>query len=87
VYSKAQPALKAMRAEGARIAVDATDRKTEAKIKAAAKAGISYVIFIGDDELQNQRFKLKNLNTAKEHEHSLERIVSILDARHAPNEI
>lgn len=86
VYAKAQPALKAMRTEGARIAVDATDRRTDAKIKAAVKADIPYVIFIGEDELQNQRFKLKNLHTGDEHEHSLERIVSILDARHRPDD-
>jgi histidyl-tRNA synthetase len=86
VYSKAQPALKAMRAEGARVAVDATARKIEAKIKAAAKADIPFVIFIGEEELNNQRFKMKNLNNGEEHEHSLERIVSILDARHAPED-
>jgi histidyl-tRNA synthetase len=87
VYAKAQPALKAMRAEGARIAVDATDRKLDAKIKAAAKAGIPFVIFIGEEELQSQRFKLKNLHNGQEHEHSLERIVSILDARHHPDDL
>jgi histidyl-tRNA synthetase len=86
VYAKAQPALKSMRAEGARIAVDATERKTDAKIKAAVKADIPFVIFIGEEELENQRFKLKNLSTGQEHEHSLERIVSILDARHTPGE-
>jgi histidyl-tRNA synthetase len=87
VYTKAQPALKAMRAEGARIAVDATDRKIDAKIKSASKADIPFVIFIGEQELQNQRYKLKNLHTGAEHDHSLERIVSILDARHTPDEI
>jgi histidyl-tRNA synthetase len=87
VYAKAQPALKKMRSEGARIAVDATERKVDAKIKAAAKADIPFVIFIGDDELQNERFKLKNLNNGQEHEHSLERIVSLLDARHHPDEL
>jgi histidyl-tRNA synthetase len=87
VYAKAQPALKAMRSEGARIAVDATDRKIDAKIKAAAKAGIPFVIFIGEEELQSQRFKLKNLHNGQEHEHSLERIVSLLDARHHPDEL
>jgi histidyl-tRNA synthetase len=76
-----------MRAEGARIAVDATDRKIDAKIKSASKADIPFVIFIGEQELQNQRYKLKNLHTGAEHDHSLERIVSILDARHTPDEI
>jgi len=87
VYTKAQKSLKAMRAEGARIAVDATERKIDAKIKAAAKADVPFVIFIGEEELENQRFKMKNLNTGQEHEHSLERIVSILDARHQPDDL
>jgi histidyl-tRNA synthetase len=87
VYAKAQPALKKMRSEGARIAVDATERKIDAKIKAAAKADIPFVIFIGEEELQNERFKLKNLNNGQENEHSLERIVSLLDARHHPDEL
>jgi histidyl-tRNA synthetase len=87
IYSLVQPILKTMRSEGARLAVDATGRKTEAKIKAAVKADIPFAIFIGEEELKNQRFKLKNLKTGEEHEHSLERIVSILDARHQPDDI
>jgi histidyl-tRNA synthetase len=86
VYAKSQSVLKAMRSDGARIAVDASDRKVEAKIKAAVKADIPFVIFIGEEELQSQRFKLKNLSSGQEHEHSLERIVSILDARHNPED-
>jgi histidyl-tRNA synthetase len=86
VYAKSQSSLKAMRSDGARIAVDASNRKIEAKIKAAVKADIPFVIFIGDEELQSQRFKLKNLSSGQEHEHSLERIVSILDARHNPED-
>jgi histidyl-tRNA synthetase len=87
VYAKAQPVLKKMRSEGARIAVDATERKIDARIKAAAKADIPFVMFIGEDELNNERYKLKNINTGEEHEHSLERIVSILDARHHPDDL
>jgi histidyl-tRNA synthetase len=41
-------------------------------------------MFIGEEEITSQRFKLKNLITGEEHEHSLERTISILDARHAP---
>jgi histidyl-tRNA synthetase len=84
VYAKAQPILKTMRAEGVRVAVDASNRKIDAKIKSAAKASYPFVMFMGEDELKNQRFKLKNLVTGEEHEHSLERTISILDARHAP---
>jgi histidyl-tRNA synthetase len=84
VYAQAQPALKTMRDEGVRIAVDATPRKLDAKIKAAAKAGYPFVMFVGEDEIKSERFKLKNLVTGEEHEHSLHRIISILDARHNP---
>jgi histidyl-tRNA synthetase len=86
VYAGAQPVLKNMRDEGVKIAIDATSRKTEAKIKSAVKAGIPFAIFIGEDELRSGRFKLKNLVSGKEEEHGIERLVSILAARHRPLE-
>jgi histidyl-tRNA synthetase len=82
VYKQAQKALKILRQEGLRIAVDATERKLDAKIKSAAKAGYPFALFIGEQELEHGRFKLKNLKTGHEEEHSTERIVSLLAARH-----
>jgi histidyl-tRNA synthetase len=84
VYLPAQQVLATMRKEGVRVAVDSTDRRLDSKIKSAAKAGYPFVLFLGEEEIKNQRFKLKNLTTGEEHEHSLERIISILDARHSP---
>jgi histidyl-tRNA synthetase len=84
-YETAQKTLDLLRHEGVRIAVDSSGRKLDAQIKSAHKAGIKYVIFIGSKELEEQRFKLKNLETGKEEEHSLERIVSILASQHQPN--
>jgi histidyl-tRNA synthetase len=84
IYPRVQKVLKTMRDEGVRVAVDATDRKVDAKIKNAVKAGIPFALFIGEDELSSQRFKLRDLNSGEDHEHSLERIISILDARHRP---
>jgi histidyl-tRNA synthetase len=86
LYAQAQPILKTMRDEGVRVAVDATPRKLDAKIKAAAKAGYPFALFIGEDEIKNERLKLKNLVSGEEHEHGLHRIISILDARHEPLE-
>jgi histidyl-tRNA synthetase len=51
------------RDEGLRIAVDTTGRKLEKQIKTAVKKGIEHVIFIGDSELADDRYKLKNLET------------------------
>ncbi len=84
VYTQVQPILKALRDEGVRVALDATSRKIDTKIKSAAKAGVPYAMFIGEEEITTQRFKLKNLITGEEHQHSLERVVSLLDARHTP---
>ncbi len=86
LYTQVQPMLKTMRAEGVRLAVDATDRKMDAKIKSAVKAEIPYALFIGEEELKSGRLKLKNLVNNEQKEHSIERVISILDARHRPLE-
>jgi histidyl-tRNA synthetase len=83
VYMGAQKMLAELRKEGVRVAVDTSGRKIDAQIKAAAKAGLKYVLFIGPEEVQNHRFKLKDLISGEEHEHSLERVVSKLAARRA----
>lgn len=81
-YQRAQSILADFRAEDIRLAVDSTDRKLDVKLRAANKAGVPYVIFIGEDELNSRRFKIKDLATGKEQEMSLERIVGKLAARH-----
>jgi histidyl-tRNA synthetase len=83
VYMGAQKMLAELRKEGVRVAVDTSGRKIDAQIKAAAKAGLKYALFIGPEEVENYRFKLKDLVSGEEHEHSLERVVSKLAARRA----
>ena len=82
VYDKAQKFLKAMRSEGLRLAVDSSGRKIDAQLKSAVKSKIPYVIFVGDKELESDRYKLKELNTGEETELSPERLVSKLARRH-----
>lgn len=86
VYEAAQNTLQSFRKEGVRLSVDSTGRKLDAQIRSAAKAGIPYVLFIGEDELKNKRFKLKNLTSGHEEEHSFERVVSTLASRHVHSE-
>ncbi|HSX18032.1 MAG TPA: histidine--tRNA ligase [Candidatus Saccharimonadales bacterium] len=86
VYEAAQKTLAMLRQEGLRLAVDSTGRKVDTQIKSAAKAGIPYVIFIGEHELDSQRFKLKDLRSGEEKELSMERMVSTLAARHRQHE-
>ncbi len=82
VYDRAQKALASFREEGLRIAVDSTKRKTDAKLRSAAKANAPYVVFIGEDELATGRFKLKNMDSGEENELSLERLVAKVAPRH-----
>lgn len=78
MYEKAQSVLSYFRDEGLRLAVDTTGRKLDKQIKTAAKKGIGHVIFIGEAEIAEQRYKLKNLVTGVEEMHGRERIVAML---------
>lgn len=83
-YENSLATIEKLRAMGLRVAVDATGRKIDKRLKTAAKKGIQHVLFIGETELASEQFKLKNLATGAEETHGLERIVSIvLDHRHA----
>jgi histidyl-tRNA synthetase len=78
MYDRAQSVLTHLRDDGLRIAVDTTGRKLEKQIKTATKKGIEHVIFIGDAELADDRYKLKNLVTGVEETYARDRIVAML---------
>lgn len=78
IYEKVQNVLQNFREMGAKIAVDNTGRKPDKQIKTAVKKGIHYALFIGEKELEDEQFTLKNLETGKEERHGAERIVSII---------
>ena len=48
------------------------DKKLKAKFKYADKLEIPYVIVIGDDEINTNKIKLKNMKTGEEKETSME---------------
>lgn len=86
VYKPAQKVIAALREEGLTIAVDSTSRKIASQIKNADKLSIPYILFIGEKELQEGRFNLKNLMSGEEQTLSPERIVTtILDERQPPH--
>jgi histidyl-tRNA synthetase len=80
MYAKTQKLLKELRSEGLNVAIDSSDRKFDKQLKAAIKSGVTYVLFVGENELTEGRYKLKNLLTGVEETHTLERIVSIVAA-------
>lgn len=78
VYERAQPVFKKFRQLGARLAIDTTGRKPDKQIKTAVKKGIHYALFIGEKELADEQYVLKNLLTGNDERHGVERTVSII---------
>lgn len=70
-----------LRQMGVRVALDSTKRKTDKQLKSAIKSGVSYVMFVGEQEVENGQYKLKNLDKGTEEAHSVQRIVSIVKDR------
>lgn len=75
VFEAAQSVLADIRGQGVNLSVDPTDRKLDAKIKNAAKSGVKYTIFIGEQELNSGKYRLKNLETGQELELATPEIV------------
>lgn len=76
VYEGAQKVVNKLRDMEVNVAFDVTGRKPDKQIKSAAKKGIRYVAFVGEKELAEEQFKIKDIVTGEEETHSLERIVS-----------
>jgi histidyl-tRNA synthetase len=80
VFDEALPLIQQLRNEGAHISVDSTDRKLDKKLKAVAKSGVHYAIIIGEAELNDKQYAVKDMRTGKQERHAAERIVSIVMA-------
>lgn len=78
VYAGAQKLLTDLRGMGLNLSVDATDRKLDKKLKSATKNGTRYVIFVGETELNENQFAMKDLVTGNEEKHSPERLVTVI---------
>ena len=78
VYSRAQSLISELRRNGINVAVDATDRKIDKKIKSADKAGYQFVLFVGDQEIDKNEFALKNLASGDEQHLNVEQLSNFL---------
>lgn len=78
VYEKAQRVIQDLRSMGANVAVDFSGRKAEKQIRTAVKKGIHYAVFIGENELREELYEIRNLMTGVTERHSAARIVSIV---------
>ena len=78
VLKEAQDIVRQLRLEGLNVAIDLTDRKPEKQIKAALKMGVSNLLFIGEEEITNQKFILRNVETQKESVLSVSEIKQVI---------
>lgn len=76
--NEADKIAQALRKEGVNVAVDYSGKKIEKQLKTASAKKIPYVVFVGDKEVSEGKYNLKDLRSSKEERHSLERIVSIV---------
>lgn len=83
VFTAAQKPIAELRDAGLNVAVDTTGRKIGSQIQAAEKKKIHYVLFIGEREITDGQFVLKNLHSGVEEKHGISRLVTIVkDYRH-----
>jgi len=78
VFEKAQKPIAELRRMGLNLAVDISGKKIGDQFKTAQKKHLTYIIIIGENELADEQFTLKNLQTGIEEKHGVQRIVSIV---------
>lgn len=65
-----------LREEGVNVELDFTERKIDKQIKTAVKKQVPYVLFVGQNELEKERYNLKDTQTGEEESLGFERIVT-----------
>lgn len=81
VHKSARRLADELREEGVRVALDTTGRKIDKQIKTAVKQCINYLLFVGEKEVADGIYKLKDVAHETEQELSLERIVTTVKDR------
>lgn len=88
VQKNAQKLARDLRNEGVNVELDITDRKLDRQIKTAVKKNIKYILFIGEDEVQDEIYTVKDVTSTDEQKLSFARIVSLLkDRRNVADDI
>lgn len=79
VLKEAQEVVRELRGKGLNVAIDLSGKKPDKQIKAALKMGVPNLLFIGEEELKNQKFILRNVETQKEDTLSVKDIITSLN--------
>lgn len=78
VTSQCQELAQQLRGKKLKVAVDLSGKKLDKQMKTADKKGVKNVLFVGEEELNSGKFKLKDIKSGKEVVASLEELVKIL---------
>jgi len=70
-----------LREEDVRVAVDTTARKIDKQIKSAVKQRVNYLLFVGENELKDQVYRLKDVKSEHEETLGFERVVTTVKDR------
>lgn len=81
VQKSARKLADQLRQEGLKIAIDMTGRKLDRQIKTAVKQKINYLLFVGEKEVGDEVYRLKDVLNETEQELSAERVVSTVKDR------
>lgn len=76
VQKQAEKLADTLRDEGVNVAVDNTGRKIDRQIKSAVKMKIPYLLFVGEEEVKNESYRLKDIKSEEEKTVSMERVVT-----------
>lgn len=77
-----------LRQEGVNVELDITGRKLDKQIKTAVKKGVPFMLFVGQKELDEEVYTLKDVAEEKEHKLPFARLVSkVKDYRHVDADI
>lgn len=81
VQKDAAKLAKHLRSEGVNVELDSTQRKLDKQIKTAVKKNIPYILFVGEDEVANEIYTVKDTTSTEEQKLGFSRIVSMIQDR------
>ena len=85
ILANAQPFINELRENGVNVAVDFSGRKMDKQLSTAVKKGVRYALIIGEQEIADKQFTIRDLEKGSEEKHSLARIASILNDYRRPD--
>lgn len=78
VYEKSIRLVTDLRSMGVNVAIDSSGRKSDKQLKTAYKKGVHHVLFVGVSDLEEGRYRIKNLISGEEHTAAIDRLVSYI---------